>query len=64
MTPLTKTLTQIAAEKPEIAKAVYDQYPVSKAEKKCPVEKAMMDRVRWHMAKRMYYNQGKKEYEP
>lgn len=40
--------------KPEIEKMVYDKFPVSKAEKKCPIEKATMEGLRWREAQRLY----------
>ena len=59
-----KTLTQITAEKPEIAKLIMDKYPVSKDEKDgCQTEKSFRDKMRWEYAKKLYYGEKeKKEY--
>lgn len=58
-----KNLTQITAERPEIAKAVMDKYPISKDEKDgCVTEKSFRDRMRWELAKKLYYGESKKEY--
>lgn len=55
------TLTQIIAERPEIGKAVYEHYPVSKAEKKCQTEKSIMDNLRWKFAKRLMVDEKEKQ---
>lgn len=63
---MAKTLTQILAERPEIAKRIYDKYPESKREIECANEKREMDLLRWGMAKKLYdgtYEAAKKEYE-
>lgn len=46
------TLPQIL-NRPEIAKQVYEKYPVSKAEFECATEKNMMDRLRWIYGKKL-----------
>lgn len=48
---------------PVVGKMVYDKYPVSKAEKKCPIEKADMDRLRIGMAKKLYEELPKEKME-
>jgi len=57
-------LTQILAVKPEIGKAVYEKYPLTKKEKQgCASEKAYMDGKRLELAKRLMDAPTKKEYE-
>lgn len=55
-TRTTRRLTSIKvySERPDIEKAVYDKFPVSKAEKKCTTEKAIMEALRFEMAKKLY----------
>jgi hypothetical protein len=50
---------------PVIGKKVYDKFPVSKAEKRCDIEKATMDNLRLNYAKKLYDEMnivGKREY--
>lgn len=47
------TLPILEATRPEIAKQVYEKYPVSKAERKCMNEKSIMDDLRLRFAKRL-----------
>jgi hypothetical protein len=58
-----KTFPQIIAERPEISKLVYDKFPESKGEMECAQEKRDMDRLRWNMAKRLYYGEEKEKKE-
>lgn len=48
------TTTKIFSEAPEIEKAVYDFFPVSKEEKRCLTKKAIADDLRLRMAKKLY----------
>lgn len=50
------TVRKIYNRRPDIKKRVYDELPVTKAEKKCKTEKAIMDGVRAHRAKKYYNN--------
>lgn len=47
------TIPILEATRPEIAKQVYEKYPVKKSEFKCRNEKAMMDHLRLLFAKRL-----------
>lgn len=47
--------------KPEIEKKVYEKFPISKAEKKCKIEKANMEGLRWRLAQRLFEEIGKPE---
>jgi hypothetical protein len=55
-----KSLTVILAERPEIAKQVYEKYPVCPGEAQCANEKRDMDRLRWGYAKKLYYGEPEK----
>lgn len=56
-------LNQIIATRPEIKKAIYDRFPITKAERKgCQSEKAQMDIARLAMAKKLIAHQPKQEY--
>lgn len=46
---------------PEIEKMVYEKFPVSKAEKKCKIEKATMEGLRWREALRLFSEIGKQQ---
>jgi hypothetical protein len=54
------TIPILEATKPEIAKMVYDKYPVSKAEIKCKTEKSMMDDLRLKYANRLMVEEKEK----
>lgn len=47
---------------PEIAKRVYDKYPISKDERDgCVTEKAFRDNMRADLAKKLYEEMGKEK---
>jgi hypothetical protein len=48
---------------PHIHKQVYDKFPVSKAEKKCPVEKSDMAKLRFNFAKKLVEGQSREKVE-
>ena len=50
------TLTAIIASRPEVAKLVYDKYPVTNKERQCNTEKNRMDGLRWAYGKRLMQN--------
>lgn len=58
------TMIQIASERPEIEKAAYEKYPVTKEERRgCWKEKAKNEWLRFEFAKKQYEAIGKKEYD-
>lgn len=50
------TAEKIYSNRPEIKKKVYEVYPVTKAEKKCAIEKSKAEWKRFELAKKMYQN--------
>ena len=56
------TMKKIFRERPEVAKRVYEDYPVTKKEKKCAAEASKREALRIERAKR-YINETTEKHE-